>query len=36
MGEAGRRKAQERFSEESVVQAYLDVLAEIAAAKPGI
>jgi glycosyltransferase involved in cell wall biosynthesis len=35
MGEAGRRKVQERFSEALVVNAYLDVLAELQAAKPG-
>jgi len=35
MGEAGRRKVQERFSEAFVVQAYLDVLAGLGAAKPG-
>ena len=29
MGEAGRRKVEERFSEEFVVQAYLDVLASL-------
>lgn len=35
MGEAGRRKVQERFSEALVVQAYLDVLAGVNPAKPG-
>jgi glycosyltransferase involved in cell wall biosynthesis len=35
MGEAARRKVQERFNEEFVVQAYLDVLAALDAAKPG-
>jgi len=35
MGEAGRSKVQERFSEAFVVQAYLDVLAGLDPAKPG-
>jgi glycosyltransferase involved in cell wall biosynthesis len=35
MGEAARRKVQERFNEEFVVRAYLDVLAALNAAKPG-
>jgi glycosyltransferase involved in cell wall biosynthesis len=35
MGEAGRRKVQERFSEAFVVRAYLDVLSSLDAAKPG-
>jgi glycosyltransferase involved in cell wall biosynthesis len=35
MGEAGRRRVQERFSESFVVRAYLDVLAGLDAAKPG-
>jgi glycosyltransferase involved in cell wall biosynthesis len=35
MGEAGRRRVQERFSESLVVRAYLDVLARLDAAKPG-
>jgi glycosyltransferase involved in cell wall biosynthesis len=35
MGEAGRRKVQERFSEALVVRAYLDVLSSLDAAKPG-
>ena len=35
MGEAARRKVQEQFNEEFVVQAYLDVLAGLDAAKPG-
>jgi glycosyltransferase involved in cell wall biosynthesis len=35
MGQAARRKVQERFNEEFVVQAYLDVLAALDAAKPG-
>jgi len=35
MGEAGRRRVQEWFSEAFVVQAYLDVLAGLAPAKPG-
>lgn len=35
MGEAGRRRVQERFSEAFVVRAYLDVLAGLEAAKPG-
>jgi glycosyltransferase involved in cell wall biosynthesis len=34
MGEAARRKVQERFNEEFVVQAYLDVLAGLDTAKP--
>nr|NUR38428.1 glycosyltransferase family 4 protein [Sphingomonas sp.] len=36
MGESARRKVQERFNEEFVVQAYLDVLAGLDAAKPRI
>jgi glycosyltransferase involved in cell wall biosynthesis len=36
MGEAARRKVQDRFNEEFVVRAYLDVLADLDAAKPGI
>lgn len=36
MGEAARRKVQEQFNEEFVVQAYLDVLAGLNAAKPRI
>jgi glycosyltransferase involved in cell wall biosynthesis len=35
MGEASRRKVQERFSEDLVVRAYLDVLAGLNAAHPG-
>ena len=35
MGEAGRKRVQERFSEAFVVRAYLDVLAGLDAAKPG-
>jgi len=35
MGEAGRKRVQERFSEALVVRAYLDVLAGFDAAKPG-
>ena len=35
MGETGRRKVQERFSEAFVVRAYLDILAGLEAAKPG-
>ena len=35
MGEAARRKVQEKFNEEFVVQAYLDVLAGLDATKPG-
>ena len=35
MGEAARQKVQEQFNEEFVVQAYLDVLAGLDAAKPG-
>jgi glycosyltransferase involved in cell wall biosynthesis len=35
MGEAGRRRVQERFSESFVVSAYLDVLARLDAPKPG-
>jgi glycosyltransferase involved in cell wall biosynthesis len=35
MGDAGRRKVQERFSEEFVVRAYLDVLARLGAARQG-
>jgi glycosyltransferase involved in cell wall biosynthesis len=35
MGQAARRKVQARFNEEFVVQAYLDVLAALDAAKPG-
>ena len=35
MGEAGRKRVQERFSEVLVVQAYLDVLADLQSAKPG-
>ena len=35
MGEAARRKVQEEFNEEFVVQAYLDVLARLDAVKPG-
>ena len=35
MGEAGRKRVQERFSEALVVRAYLDVLAGLDAAKPG-
>jgi glycosyltransferase involved in cell wall biosynthesis len=35
MGEAGRRRVQERFSESLVMRAYLDVLARLDAAKPG-
>jgi glycosyltransferase involved in cell wall biosynthesis len=35
MGEVARRKVQEKFSEEFVVRAYLDVLAALDAAKPG-
>lgn len=35
MGEAGRRRVQERFSEAFVVRTYLDVLAGLEAAKPG-
>jgi hypothetical protein len=36
MGGTARRKVQERFNEEFVVKAYLDVLAGLDAAKPGI
>jgi glycosyltransferase involved in cell wall biosynthesis len=36
MAEAARRKVQERFSEKFVVRAYLDVLAALDAAKPGM
>ena len=35
MGEAGRRRVQERYSESFVVSTYLDVLARLDAAKPG-
>jgi glycosyltransferase involved in cell wall biosynthesis len=35
MGQAGRRKVQERFSEAFVVSAYLEVLAGLDGAKPG-
>ena len=35
MGEAGRRLVQERYSEAFVIRAYLDILAEVDAAKPG-
>jgi glycosyltransferase involved in cell wall biosynthesis len=35
MGEAGRQRVQERFSEALVVRAYLDVLAKLDAAQPG-
>jgi glycosyltransferase involved in cell wall biosynthesis len=35
MGEAGRRRVQERFSETLVVRAYLDVLASLDGATPG-
>ena len=35
MGEASRRKVQERFSEERVVRAYLDVLAQVDAGQSG-
>lgn len=35
MGEAARRKVQEEFNEEFVVQAYLDVLAGLDAVKSG-
>ena len=35
MGEAARRKVQEEFNEEFVLQAYLDVLAGRDAVKPG-
>jgi glycosyltransferase involved in cell wall biosynthesis len=35
MGEAGRRRVQERFSEEFVIRAYLDVLASLDRATPG-
>jgi glycosyltransferase involved in cell wall biosynthesis len=35
MGEAGRRRVQERFSEAFVVRAYLDVLSGLDAAEPG-
>jgi glycosyltransferase involved in cell wall biosynthesis len=35
MGEAGRRRVQERFSEALVVRAYLDVLGGLQRAKPG-
>jgi glycosyltransferase involved in cell wall biosynthesis len=35
MGEAGRSRVQERFSEGLVVRAYLDVLASLDGAKPG-
>jgi len=35
MGEAARRKVQEKFNEEFVVQAYLDVLAGLDATKSG-
>ena len=35
MGEAGRRRVQERFSETFVVRAYLDVLASLDRATPG-
>lgn len=35
IGEAARRKVEERFSEEFVVRAYLDVLADLDAMKPG-
>jgi glycosyltransferase involved in cell wall biosynthesis len=35
MGEAARRKVQERFSEEFVIRAYLDVLAALDADQPG-
>jgi glycosyltransferase involved in cell wall biosynthesis len=34
MGEAARRKVQEQFNEDFVVQAYLDVLTELEAVKP--
>ena len=36
MGEASRRKVQERFSEERVIRAYLDVLAQVDAGQSGI
>ena len=35
VGEAARRKVQQEFNEEFVVQAYLDVLARLDAVKPG-
>ena len=35
MGEAGRRRVQERFSEALVIRAYLDVLASLDRATPG-
>ena len=35
MGEAGRRRVQERFSEAFVIQAYLDVLGGLDRARPG-
>jgi hypothetical protein len=35
MAQEACRKVQERFNEEFVVQAYLDVLAALDAAKPG-
>ena len=35
MGEAGRRRVQERFSETLVVRAYLDVLDSLDGATPG-
>jgi glycosyltransferase involved in cell wall biosynthesis len=35
MGQAGRRRVQERFSEALVVRAYLDVLEGLHRAKPG-
>jgi glycosyltransferase involved in cell wall biosynthesis len=35
MGEAGRRRVQERFSEAFVIRAYLDVLASLDEATPG-
>ena len=35
MGEAGRRRVQERFSETLVIRSYLDVLASVERAAPG-
>jgi glycosyltransferase involved in cell wall biosynthesis len=35
MGEAARRKVQDEFGEERVIRAYLDVLADLVAARPG-
>jgi glycosyltransferase involved in cell wall biosynthesis len=36
MGEAGRRRVQERYSEALVVRAYLDVLGGVDSARPGL